>query len=66
MDDHFTNIVHKLLGFLEPFAAKGCFMVGQKLCAADFWIGGMYVNWMDNENVGFGKSHWAACKTKFP
>ena len=53
MDAQF-KMIEKLLGFLEPFAAKGQFLVGSKLCCADFWIGGMYVNFMDNQNITYG------------
>jgi len=65
-DDLFQNTVCKLLGYLEEFAAKGQFMVGPKLCCADFWIGGLYVNWMDNPDMCYGKEKWAEMKKKFP
>lgn len=37
-------LVRKVMAFFEPFAAKGKFMVGDKLCVCDFWIGGFYTN----------------------
>jgi hypothetical protein len=33
---------------------------------ADFFIGGLYTNYINNKNVGFAKDKWATCLEKYP
>ena len=35
------------------------FLFGDRLTIADFWIGGVYVNWASNPNIVYGKEQWA-------
>ena len=55
--DSFENVQPKLLQKVEEIAkaSKGKFLFGDKLCCADFWIGGYYVNNCVNPNIPFGK-----------
>lgn len=57
----------KLIGFIEPYAAKGCkFLVCDKLCVADFWIGGLYTNILCQECMCAPGCPWDQIKSKFP
>ena len=55
----------KFLRVCEPMCAKGEWLCGPKLTVADFWIGGMYTNLINNEHC-FGREHWDACLDEFP
>ena len=59
----------QLPGFLKVIdaqCAKGEMMVGQDLTAADFFIGGIWTNYVGNPDVGFEKAQWEAAAAKFP
>ena len=65
-----TEIFEKTLpAFLENISkyikADG-FLVGDKLTIADFWVGGLYTNFMNHAAIGFAADKWAACKEKYP
>jgi glutathione S-transferase len=44
---------------IDPFLNKKTkFLFGDRLTIADFWIGGMYVNWAKNPIVAVAKEEW--------
>ena len=52
---------------IEPNLDSGKkFLFGDRLTIADFWIGGLYVNWAKNPNIGFGKDEWAWFLKTYP
>ena len=57
--DSCTEIFEKLLPTfldqIEEIAGKAEFLCGDELTIADFWIGGLYTNFINNYNVGFAK-----------
>lgn len=66
IDKAFDEILPKHLAYVEPFAAKGKWLTGDKLQGCDFYWGGLYVNWFTNVNVGYGKGRWETLIEKFP
>lgn len=52
-EKYFTAL-DKFLTFLEPFAARGSFLCGNKLCAADFWVGHLVFAVFKNPTFCFG------------
>ena len=61
----FETLVPNFLKVIEPICAKGQFLVGEKLTCADFWIGGLYVNYCANE-LCFERERWNALLEQFP
>ena len=54
INDIFENILPKYLKIVEETCSKGQkFLVGDKLTTADFWIGGLYTNFINNSHVSF-------------
>ena len=52
----FENILPKFIKSIEPKLNNGKkFLFGDRLTIADFWIGGIYVNWASNPNIAYGK-----------
>ena len=43
----------------------GPFICGEKLCIADFLIGGLWSNFIKNHAVGFEKENWQALDSEF-
>ena len=65
----FDNIFEKVSGFLERIDARcaaGNFLVGDNLTIADFYIGGLYTNYLANPEITFAQDRWAATLEKFP
>jgi len=62
----FDNVLPKFLDLIDPHCAKGQFIVGEKLCVADFWIGGLYTTFFSNPAVGFAKDRFDAILAKYP
>ena len=62
----FDQTLPKFLGVVEPLCAKGGWLVGDDLTVADFWIGCLYTNYINNKNITFGKDKWATCLNDFP
>ena len=62
----FEKALPKLLGVVEPLCEKGQFLVGDKLTVADFWIGGLYTNFINNKSIGFAADKFAAALDNFP
>ena len=51
----------------DHFAAnKTDFLFGDQPYTADFLIGGVYVNYITNPNVGYGKEKWEASVENYP
>jgi len=59
-------ILPKFLDVVEPLCAKGEWLVGKDITIADFFIGGLYTNYVKNPNIGFAKDKWATCLDKYP
>ena len=60
METFFNVTFPNFLKAIDPYCANDGFLVGNSLTTADFWIGGIYVNYVTNPNVGYGKTEWAA------
>ena len=45
---------------------KTAFLFGDKPVVADFLIAGIYVNFILNENIGFGREQWVASVANYP
>ena len=44
---------------IQPNLSNGKkFLFGDQLTIADFWIGGLYVNWASNPDIAFGSGEW--------
>lgn len=60
--DSYPNIFGKLLpdflNYVEETAGKAEFLCGDEITIADFWIGGLYTNFIANPDVGFAKESW--------
>ena len=64
--DIFAKSLPKLLDVVEPICAKGEFLVGSKLTIADFWIGGLYTNFINNKNIPYAQDKWGTCLDNYP
>ena len=63
----FEQVLPKFLKFIEPIAAKGTkFITGDKLALADFWVGGLYVNYFVNKAVGYAPEKFAELIKEYP
>ena len=62
----FDQALPKFLGVVEPLCAKGNWVVGSDLTVADFWIGGLYTNFINNPNISFAKDKWPTVLNDFP
>ena len=52
----FEEILPPYLQMLDDLCSKGNkYLLSNELTAADFFVGGLYTNYMANPNVGFGK-----------
>ena len=51
---------------VAPYLKNTGFLCGDKLTIADFWIGGLYTNFMNHSAIGYGATEWAAAKLKYP
>ena len=63
------EIVDKLLPTfmknVEPYL-DGQWLVGDKITIADFWIGGLYTNFMNHAALGYCADDWAKTKEAYP
>ena len=62
----FDKVVPSFLARIDERCAAGEFLVGKNLTCADFYIGGLYTNYLANDNISFAKEQFAACLEKFP
>ena len=64
----FDKVLPRFLQQLEEHFDKnaGPFICGDKLCIADFLIGGLWTNFIRNDSVSFEKEKWQAVDTSFP
>jgi len=44
-----TEILPNFMEFIKPYCEKGEFLLGSELSVADFWIGGLYTNYLANK-----------------
>ena len=51
---------------IDAECAAGAFLVGDSLTTADFCIGGIYTNYVNNSGVSFAADKWAQIKADFP
>ena len=51
----FDTVVPNFLEKIEERCGQGEFLVGKTLTCADFYIGGMYTNYVANDNITFAK-----------
>ena len=65
-DNIFNVVLPKFLNIVEPILANGQYLCGENLSSADFWIGGLYTNFIANEHVGFTKERWLASTNDYP
>ena len=54
MNEQFDVIVPKFLDEINDRCKSG-WLVGDKITIADFFIGGLYINYLTNEHVAYGK-----------
>ena len=67
IDNIFEKVIPAYLKFVEEVCGKGNkFLCGEKLTIADFWVGGVYTNFINNPAVGFAQDRWAASINDFP
>ena len=54
--------------FLEEIndRCKSGWLVGNKISLADFWVGGLYTNWMNSQHAAYGKDQWPELLAKYP
>ena len=64
----FEVYLPQFLGHYDQYFAekKTDFLFGDKPVTADFLIGGIYVNYITNPNVGYGKEQYAAAIANYP
>ena len=64
----FENVLPKFLEHYEKVFAdkKTAFLFGDKPVVADFLVAGIYVNFILNENIGFGREQWVASVANYP
>lgn len=55
-----------LMEKLAKFIPATGFLCGEKLTIADFWIAGLYTNFINYPSLAYGKDEWAAVKAKYP
>ena len=65
MKENVETHLPKLMALLEPYL-DGTWLVGDKITIADFYIGGIYTNYMNNPALGYCKDEWANTKKSYP
>jgi glutathione S-transferase len=63
--DAVEGYVPKFLDEINDKCKDG-WLVGDKISLADFFVGGLYTNYLANENITFGKEGWASVLEKYP
>ena len=57
----FDKELPALMAKLAPHLKDTGFLCGEKLTIADFWVGGLYTNFMNHSvNIGYSGDLWAA------
>ena len=57
----------KLMALLEPYLdGPGTWLVGDKMTVADFYLGGVYTNYMNSASLGYCADDWANTKKSYP
>jgi len=67
-DPMILEIVEAMKKFLDGAAPhfEGNFLVGDKLSIADFWIGGLYTNYLASSDIPFGKEQFSEVLASYP
>ena len=67
IDNIFDKILPEMMTKMTPnLKMDKKFLFGDSLTIADFWIGGLYVNLINNPAVGFAPEKWAKAKVDYP
>ena len=51
---------------VAPHLKDTGFLLGDMLTIADFWIGGLYTNFMNHATIGYCDYEWSVSKLKYP
>ena len=62
----FDTVMPNLLKAIDAQCAKGEFIAGKNLTAADFCIGGLYTNYLANKDISFAPEKWSGLLAQFP
>lgn len=62
----FDEALPKFLSVVEPICAKGEWICGKDLTIADFWIGGIYTNYINDKSITYAQDKWPTCLDKYP
>ena len=62
----FDEIMPSYLSAIDAQLAKGGFIISDKITVADFCVGGLYTNYINNKAVGYAPDRFAALLDKFP
>lgn len=66
-EDIFGKVLPKFLSVMETVCDKeDKFLVGNNLTVVDFFIGGLYTNYINNKNVSFAPDLWAKSVENYP
>ena len=65
INEFFDKILPKFTAVVEPIAAKGEWIAGPTLTMADFWIGGLYTNFINNPNITIAQDNWVGLKDTY-
>ena len=63
----FEKLMPGFLSKIDPYCAQGKFILGgDNMTIADFALGGLYTNYLNNPSMSFAKDKWAALLDQFP
>ena len=62
----FEETLPKYLDEIEKVCGESKFLVGDTLTIADFFVAGLYTNYLHNEHITFAKDEFAAILAKYP
>jgi len=62
----FNESLPKFLKIIDPYCARGQFLVGSSLAPCDFWIGNLYVSGLGNAGFFAGADKCQALLKQFP
>jgi glutathione S-transferase len=67
IESNFTKLLPNFYREIEKVLSHGKkFLVCDRLCVVDFWIGGLYTNQITNPNISFAKDRWQESVKDFP
>ena len=62
----FEQVLPKFLTIIAPLCEKNDWLVGDRMTIADFWIAGLYTNFLSNDQIGFAKERFQAVLKAYP